>query len=682
MASTSIHQAVHGYRDGHRLLSSSITLGPDAARTMLVLSDMSGPSMHPGFEQYLTAYPLPGTEFFVFAKTWYAPEMQRPGCVWTHSLLIPRTDVADISTTILLANFQRPQAESTEGSATAPVIIELDAHRDQAAGWSRDKAAAGALVGAVFGQPLPVIVAVESAVQLESTFLHLWETLWPAERVRFAFCTGALMPRSIGGLLMDLQAVPRAVPPSQFRKSASGAHLLDLRAPSRIESWVEFLLEGDAKGDALGAWLEAVIGAGAGRSCVPGLVPIFMAWHSPTWSAHIMLKSTFDADLEPNARSRLIGMVLNRAGAEEGASRRRELLQDLCSIRNSNLTSMAALLEEQARQLFEESRVEGCSLVLSLLGAELGEHGERLLRASVLLLVPEDVETFGDGQAPFLPTIVRANPMLARSPVLWQRVGSRATEVLSQLNSASLSDGDRCGIIEAILTLGREVPVDPLVRFGGRVALRQALAALSDNRLQLSWQWRSALSAQPDAVLDWLEGHPSLRSHELELGTRLLNPKANLARLARVWQNGTTREAGRHSPRVAAFGLALALAEGNAESPLLAACFQPTYDAASGSRLEYEEWDWLREQAPAVSWWRDWDRCERLAAALARLLGKQEPPLEIVFAIVRSRHAIKKVASLLDDNRETRAYLKLLRKTAEASLTGTPEQQDALLMYW
>ena len=44
MPPVSIHQAIHGYRDGHRLLSSSVSLGADAARAMLVLSDMSGPA--------------------------------------------------------------------------------------------------------------------------------------------------------------------------------------------------------------------------------------------------------------------------------------------------------------------------------------------------------------------------------------------------------------------------------------------------------------------------------------------------------------------------------------------------------------------------------------------------------------------------------------------------------------
>ena len=134
------------------------------------------------------------------------------------------------------------------------------------------------------------------------------------------------------------------------------------------------------------------------------------------------------------------------------------------------------------------------------------------------------------------------------------------------------------------------------------------------------------------------------------------------------------------SNRVAAFGLALAFEEGNPQSPLLAAFFQPTFDVAGNSGLEYEEWDWLRDQAPPVSWWRDWDKCERLAAAFAHLIEKQNASLETVFGIVHSRQAIRKVAAFLDDDRDTRRYLKSLRETAKAySNIGTREQRQTLL---
>ncbi len=684
MAHASIHQAIHGYRDGHRLLGSSIPLSAEASRTMLVLSDMSGPSMQPGFDEYLTAYPLSGTDLFVLARTWYAPEMQRPGCVWTHSLLIPRAQVAHLSPASLLAKLRRPQLEGVEIAASTPVVVDEPAFSASMGDGFGNRGLAAAMIGAILGQPRPVIVVADTAAQFEGVCLRLWEELWPAERARFSFCTGALMPRSNAGALLDLQAVPRAVPPSQFRKSASAAFVLDLRAPSKPEAWVGLVLDGAVRGDAtFRAWLEAAAGADAGRGVVPSLAPIFGEWHAQGASARSALASVLSAkDLDPGSRSRLVGMAFDRANTEGGASSRRELLQDICGHRDNDLAPIATMLEAQTRQLFEESRTEGVALVLSFLGGELTKDGERVLRAAVLLLVPNDVETFGDAQVPFLSTIVAANPALASSPVLWSRVGSRSAEVLSQLGALELKDEERGAVVDAILSSGHDVSVDAFVQFGGRAAIFRGLNALTSGQIQLSWQWHSALSSQPDTVLEWLESLsvPSLR--DLELGSRFLAPKVMQARLAMVWKSGTTG-AGSLIPRVAAFGLTLAFWEGDVNSPLFAVCFQPTYDAASNSCLEYEEWAWLREHAPSVSWYRDWDRCERLSAALARLLERQNASLETVFEIVFSRHAIRKVATLLDDDRNTRPYLKRLRKVAEySSRAGTSDQRDALLAKW
>ena len=429
---------------------------------MLVLSDMSGPAMQPGFDEYLTGLSAAGQRsYFVFAKTWYAPEMQRPGCVWTHSLLLSREQVSQASASSLVSKFRRPQQEGVESVAMTPIELEGAVDAAKVDGFA-DPPAAAALVGAVLGQARPVIVTVENSDQLELAFLRLWEELWPAARGRFSFCTGALMPRSVAGALMDLQAVPRSIPSSQFRKSAGAALVLDLRSPGTPEAWVELFLEGAKRGDTMfRSWLDAAAGADASRGVVRSLVPIFSAWHEQGSSARSVLTSVVTAkDLEPSARSRLVGMVFDRADAESGAAGRRELIHEVCGRREAELASVAAVLEDQARRLFEKSRAEGVALVLSLLGGALTEVGERVLRAAVLLLAPNDIETFGDAQAPFLPTIVGANPQLAASPVLWSRVGSRSAEVLSQLGGMSLNEEERSAVVDAIISSERDVSVD------------------------------------------------------------------------------------------------------------------------------------------------------------------------------------------------------------------------------
>src|SRR5947207_4109313 len=91
-----VHQLLHGYSQGHRLLASSTRLPDDLTRVILRMSDLSGPNIVPGFEDYLSGYPLRALDAYAFARTWYAPEMKRPGCVWTHTLVVPNESLSAV----------------------------------------------------------------------------------------------------------------------------------------------------------------------------------------------------------------------------------------------------------------------------------------------------------------------------------------------------------------------------------------------------------------------------------------------------------------------------------------------------------------------------------------------------------------------------------------------------------
>lgn len=81
-----LEQCLFGYEDGHRLLASSIPLGTEAP-ALTELSDLAPGAMFGRSEGYWTGVPAPGISRYALMRTWPAPEMSRPGCVWTHALL-------------------------------------------------------------------------------------------------------------------------------------------------------------------------------------------------------------------------------------------------------------------------------------------------------------------------------------------------------------------------------------------------------------------------------------------------------------------------------------------------------------------------------------------------------------------------------------------------------------------
>ena len=111
-----IEQLLHGYDNGHRLLAGSVLLknnaDMDAIATLSDWSEYVAPG--DGDSSYVTAYPLVESSYYVIAKTWYAEEMRRPGCVWTHSLLIPFDTLNSLDNFRRISSlFVRPDAESS-----------------------------------------------------------------------------------------------------------------------------------------------------------------------------------------------------------------------------------------------------------------------------------------------------------------------------------------------------------------------------------------------------------------------------------------------------------------------------------------------------------------------------------------------------------------------------------------
>ena len=203
-----VHQALHGYSDGHRLIASSLSLSNAHARTMVVMSDLSGPGVKPDSTGYLTGYPLEGTGKYVLARTWAAPEMQRPGCVWTHSLIIDNADLATLqSADGLRSAFRRPTGPPQKSEYNEPVLIQSESRLPFFA--SRDRA--WKIVNSLYAAPEQIIlVDASEAEEDEQLIAAIWMQQWPRLRRAFGFCSLAGIDRSGKGIALDLQFVRSA----------------------------------------------------------------------------------------------------------------------------------------------------------------------------------------------------------------------------------------------------------------------------------------------------------------------------------------------------------------------------------------------------------------------------------------------------------------------------------------
>jgi len=120
-----IHQMLHGYDQGHNLIQSSIILSSNEDMNCIAtLSDWSEYTNPQDEADYITIYPLQNSDYYVISKTWYAAEMKRPGCVWSHSFLVSFHQLSQITDfRVFLDLFVRPKNENFDLYAN-PLLID------------------------------------------------------------------------------------------------------------------------------------------------------------------------------------------------------------------------------------------------------------------------------------------------------------------------------------------------------------------------------------------------------------------------------------------------------------------------------------------------------------------------------------------------------------------------------
>ncbi len=180
-------QVLHGYANGHQLLASSYVLELPDRKKMDELSDLSGRHNGEDFVDYYTGYPIEDGRKYVISKTWYAHEMMRPGCVWTHSLIFCTEQLRQLSDISgLMDSFCRPSNLNYE-AYTHPVAFFIGERKNFP---SYDVQWLQYEIFTICSSAVPKCVLVDTdSVRLENEFFMVLCGLPPEILRTFTFCT-------------------------------------------------------------------------------------------------------------------------------------------------------------------------------------------------------------------------------------------------------------------------------------------------------------------------------------------------------------------------------------------------------------------------------------------------------------------------------------------------------------
>ena len=658
-----------GYKEGHRLLASSVELPNDAASLLLLNSDLV-PSIDPSrADGYWTGIPVPLAKAYALMRTWPAPEIPRPGCVWTHAVLVPLGEVARFPDLAPLKNlFVRPNA--SRGFAEYARVLTVDAVPDRARTTREPIRPDLALrvLRAIYGRGRNGLLLTEqttSSDALDEVVFAVWSQQWPRLRRSFSFRTAGVFSESSTDEQFDLRVVRDSTVVVSDRTVES-------ESP---EDWEKTALEDLVKEDA-SRFRRFIWRYGSdirrGRERYIFLANLFQLTDEVAPLSGASLTSVLEsvATVLPDAED---GKVLKNDLLSFGrgaysllpSTDPLDTLNYLARHPNSEaFTTFADFNWEPIRILWPQRAGE----VLELAAAFMGRKPELSngLMALISQVADRDVFLAQTRDYPLLrENVIRLNPYLLDSRDLKNVTSDELSSLLTLLPADQQLASNVLGHL--IYLDSRVAAVFFTERFldltRGRVfELLISELVGSDNRVPRVWpdQVRDHCPDLANQILSLAQSTAGLGALAGWLG---FDVEAGLRASTMIWGSAVKRVAddiqGAPRQRLHAYLLALALAR---PSDGCESLFEMTFDSVHAdiwsSRLPYDAFAVLARFFPILPWWQQWDTCLRLRLAVVSAYVGSKLDLRSFFHLSRDADIQRQLIDIASSSKDGKRYLR------------------------
>lgn len=188
-----VQHMLFGYRDGHRLLATSLDLPAAAVSRLLGATDAS---VGTAVDRVISGVPLPEIDLYGLCVTWAAPEAARPGAVWSHVLLLDRQFLGETEPGRVLSAVRRPSAGQDLAFYRRPLVIS---DRQSQPANVIDRKLITDIIAAAYRPRASPFVIHDDLASAEQALLLVWASQWPALRAQFSFRTRDIARRSVTG---------------------------------------------------------------------------------------------------------------------------------------------------------------------------------------------------------------------------------------------------------------------------------------------------------------------------------------------------------------------------------------------------------------------------------------------------------------------------------------------------
>ncbi len=656
-----IHQILHGYDEGHRLLAGSTVLENQSAKFITALSDLGCQGGNPPTVGYVTGYPVSAMKMYAIARTWLAPEMPRPGCVWTHTLLIDFSDLASINDLSVLSLFRRPVYPVDTSSYNLPLLLE-PLNTNSCQNVTQEQILP--VMEALYKSPgESVYVYAEDSFPVTEVAMAVWLQQWPKLRRSFRFCTWVPYDRSQNSDKFDLQFVPmQRHNIANHNRSNPGIRIDINNKPSNklFEQWAltainnntsysenslrEFLWRYGAESDeGRAAFIPLVMvwkALGSKQTDYEAVVPLLKPLKSiSSLLKQIILgiaKTVVDEALIPSNPT--ISFVINNLALLNGQ------IDDI-------------EMEMIAKALWQSSPHYIWTLFRSNLIFEV-----KIATFAALLMQPkealdgtkEDPELFG--------YVIKSNERLAASPLIWN-----ASAPIPQIAAGFISRDQQSAtrVLPAMFESDNQAVANIAIDIFGKSAINMAIKNFSDDKESVRRKaagWLFAARHAPEYLSQAMIDGDVHHTDVLELLSTFLNYHAKpLIPKVDEWACALRSShvlSDNLSFSLSTFLISRALCGVSPEPDVLIVhSFDSLHSCLLESEINYKAWGMLEPLLPEVSVWDRWDKGYILRLGIVNTFVRRQLPPNEFMNVTRDLKTYKMLVKAAATSQEGRNYL-------------------------
>lgn len=639
-----LNQLLFGYNQGHSLLSASIKLAQKDRDLIQQLSDWSDFQGSDDDLSYISGFPLETSDCYAISKTWYANEMQRPGCAWTHVLLINKNDFALIDNIdFILGLFIRPNIN--EGFLDYSNTIELNLPENNVENNSNElsnllkesnsifdfnSGAIKELLFLLYTTDTPIYVtANQHNSSIEYLFLKIWWLQHLKLRYVFTFCSGTSMPRKYLNRTFDLQVISS----SNYKNDCVDMNKLQFKEEYEVR-WINKLFDEltSTKTSFITFLNRLSSDITVEKNKLPYLINLYQDIEDgliETDANTYIYKLINDlAEYFPNATEGIkLKEVLLRKDIISSFYKDSSFIKLICLANKSNAFDFNSLnIIERSNDIYNNNAIEYFHLIDELRKQDVNEFGIELLSYAAKKIQNKDISILKNDFWTLFVTFVRLNSKISFFDSCWEG-GTRQqyVEIVNILfRTENKDDINWKNVLYTILSYELDLP-DSLY-YQIRTLIPNYISLILDwhnssNKVDLLNIWVIRLRQNESDVLKWISNQNIISYNSARLITNIIDPNSNNVKKATssIWEPFLQLNFNQDNDiDVHMFLTAVAFNFRDEYAfKMLQTSFLFVYYAFAEDKLNYSHvYDVLYHTKPLRPW-KEWDKCKKLRNALA-----------------------------------------------------------------